>query len=131
MKLTGTTNSGLSVGLINSITNSAYARIKNNLTNRYRKEMISPLTNYNVITLTQQIINEFSTITFSNANVNRSGFKFKNSNNSAFVFDLFDNKRKFNVIGNLYSSYSPANRSTKGFRGALRISEITGILDIQ
>ena len=126
VKLTGTTNSGLSVGLINSITNTAYARIKNNLTNRYRKEMISPLTNYNVITLTQQIINEFSTITFSNANVNRSGFKFKNSNNSAFVFDLFDNKRKFNVIGNLYSSYSPANRSTKGFRGALRISEITG-----
>ena len=64
--------------------------VKNNLTNRYRKEMISPLTNYNVITLTQQIINEFSTITFSNANVNRSGFEFKNSNNSAFVFDLFD-----------------------------------------
>jgi len=126
IKLTGTTNSGLSIGLINSITNSAYARIKNEQTNEFRKEKIAPLTNYNVITLTQQVLNEFSTLTFSNSNVNRSGFEFKNSNNSAFVFDLFDNKRKFNLIGNIYSSDSPSNRDTKGFRGALRISEITG-----
>ena len=126
IKLTGTTNSGLSIGLINSITNNAYARIKNDKTNEFRKEKIAPITNYNVITLTQQVINEFSTLTFSNANVNRSGNEFKNSNNSAFVFDLFDNKRKFNVIGNVYSSESPSNRETKGFRGALRISEITG-----
>ena len=126
IKLTGTTNSGLSIGLINSITNSAYVRIKNEQTNEFRKEKIAPLTNYNVITLTQQVLNEFSTLTFSNSNVNRSGFEFKNSNNSAFVFDLFDNKRKFNLIGNIYSSDSPSNRDSKGFRGALRISEITG-----
>ena len=126
IKLTGTTNSGLSVGVINSITNSAYLRIKNNLTNEYRKEKIAPITNFNIISLSQQIINDFSTINFSNSNVNRNGAEFENSNNSAFTFDLFDNKREYNFVGTVFSSNSPNFSNNKGFRGSIRLSELTG-----
>ena len=127
IKITGTTNSGLSIGFINSITNSAYVRIINNMTGETRKEEIAPLTNYNILTLSQQIINEYSTLSLSNTNVHRTG-NFNNSNNSALIFDLFDNKRTHNIRGNIYQSDSPSFSKTKGFRGSLDISELTGNL---
>ena len=125
IKITGTTNSGLSVGFINSITNNAYARIINKSTSEKRKEKIASITNYNVLSLSKQIINDYSTLSFSNTNVNRAG-KFKNSNNSAIVLDLFDNKRKYNIKGLVYQSNSPKFSLIKGFRGGVNFSELTG-----
>ena len=126
LKVTGTTDSGLSVGFINSITDNAYAKVINKKTGEIRNEKIAPITNYNILSFTQQVINEFSTISFANTNVYRSSKNFQNSNNSAFVFDLFDNKRKFNIKGIIYNSDSPSFSDTKGFRGLLNINELTG-----
>jgi hypothetical protein len=128
IKLTGTTNSGLSIGFINSITDNAYASIENSLTGEIRKEKIAPATNFNVLSLNQQVLNDYSTISFLNANVYRIGEGFNNSNNSAFVFNLFDDKRKFNIKGNVYQSNSPVFSETKGFRGALDFDKLTGNL---
>ena len=128
IKLTGTTNSGLSIGFINSITDNAYASIENSLTGEIRKEKIAPATNFNVLSLNQQVLNEYSTISFLNANVYRIGEGFENSNNSAFVFNLFDDKRKFNIKGNVNQSNSPVFSETKGFRGALAFDKLTGSL---
>ena len=125
IKLSGTTNSGLSIGFINSITSNAYAKIINKSNGELRSEKIAPLTNYNVLSFSQQVLNEYSTLSFLNTNVNRSG-NFKNSNNSAFVFDLFDNKRKYNAKGIVYKSNSPTFSETKGFRGSIELNEITG-----
>ena len=126
LKVTGTTDSGLSVGFINSITDNAYAKVINKKTGEIRNEKIAPITNYNILSFTQQVINEFSTISFANTNVYRSSKNFQNSNNSAFVFDLFDNKRKFNIKGIIYNSDSSSFSETKGFRGLLNINELTG-----
>ncbi|HIF85019.1 MAG TPA: hypothetical protein EYQ79_06085 [Flavobacteriaceae bacterium] len=128
IKLTGTTSSGLSIGFINSITDNAYASIENSLTGKIRKEKIAPATNFNVLSLNQQVLNEYSTISFLNANVYRIGEGFDNSNNSAFVFNLFDDKRKFNIKGNVNQSNSPVFSETKGFRGALAFDKLTGSL---
>ena len=125
IKITGTTNSRLSIGFINSITDNAYVRIIDTLTGKTRKEKIAPLTNYNVITLSQQLINDYSSISFSNTNVQRSG-KFHNSNNSNLVFDLFDYNRIYNLKGSIYQSDSPKYSEIKGFRGSLQLSELTG-----
>ena len=125
IKLTGTTNSGLSIGIINSITEKAYANIKNLNTNEVINKLIAPLTNYNVISLSQTALNQFSTFSFLNTNVNRGG-NFENSNNSALVIDLFDNKRKFNFNASVFQSNSKKFSHTKGFRGSLGLSEITG-----
>ena len=57
IKITGTTDSGLSIGIINSITNNAYARIRNTNTNEIRSQKIAPLTNFNILSLTQQVAN--------------------------------------------------------------------------
>ena len=124
IKITGTTNSKLSIGFINSITNKAYARFKNN-NEEIRKQLIAPLTNYNVLLLSKQVLNDYSTISIANTNVNR-GKDFDNANNTALIFDLFDSNRKYNFKAAVYQSNSKSFSETKGFRGGIDINEITG-----
>jgi hypothetical protein len=64
IKLTGTTDSGLSIGIINSITDKAYANIRNINSKEIIKKLIAPLTNYNVLSLSQTALNEYSTFSF-------------------------------------------------------------------
>ncbi|MDA8938144.1 carbohydrate binding family 9 domain-containing protein [Flavobacteriaceae bacterium] len=127
IKLTGTTNSGLSIGIINSITEKAYANVKDLNTQEIKNKLIAPLTNYNVVSLSQTALNKYSTFSFLNTNVNR-GDDFKGSNNSALVVDLYDNDRKFNINANLFQSNSKSFSDTKGFRGGISLSELTGSL---
>ena len=124
IKITGTTNSKLSIGFINSITNKAYARFKNS-NEKIRKQLIAPLTNYNVLLLSKQVLNDYSTISIANTNVNR-GKDFDNANNTALIFDLFDSNRKYNFKAAVYQSNSKSFSKTKGFRGGIDINEITG-----
>jgi len=128
VKITGTTDGKLSIGFLNAITEKAYAFIKNNNNNSTRKEVISPLTNYNVISLSQQLLNDYSSISFLNANVNRSSGI--NSNAYALVFDLFDNKRNFNFKSNIFGTNSPRLSEKKGFRGYFSVQELKGNLRI-
>ena len=116
----------MSIGFLNAITEKAYAYIKDNNNNSTRKEVISPLTNYNVISLSQQLLNDYSSISFLNANVNRSSGL--NSNAYALVFDLFDNKRNFNFKSNIFGTNSPRLSEKKGFRGYFSIQELKGNL---
>ena len=127
IKLTGTTNSGLSIGIINSITEKAYANVKDLNTQEIKNKLIAPLTNYNVVSLSQTALNKYSTFSFLNTNVNR-GDGFKGSNNSALVVDLYDNDRKFNINANVFQSNSKSFSNTKGFRGGISLSELTGSL---
>ncbi|MDA9362408.1 carbohydrate binding family 9 domain-containing protein [Flavobacteriaceae bacterium] len=127
IKLTGTTNSGLSIGIINSITEKAYAYVKDLNTQEIKNKLIAPLTNYNVVSLSQTALNKYSTFSFLNTNVNR-GDDFKGSNNSALVVDLYDNDRKFNINANVFQSNSKSFSDTKGFRGGISLSELTGSL---
>ena len=125
IKITGTTNSKLSIGFINSITNKAYARFKNKSSDEIRKQLIAPLTNYNVLLLSKQVLNDYSTISVANTNVNREN-DFDNANNTALIFDLFDSNRKYNFKAAVYQSNSKSFSNTKGFRGGIDINEITG-----
>ena len=127
IKLTGTTNSGLSIGIINSITDKAYANIRNISSKEIINKLIAPLTNYNVLSLSQTALNEYSTFSFLNTNVNR-GSNFEDSNNSALVINLYDNKRKFNINASVFQSNSKTFSETKGFRGEISLSELTGSL---
>ena len=125
VKLTGTTDKKLSIGFLNAITAKAHAYFKNKNTGNERKVVISPLTNYNIISLSQQLFNDFSSISFLNTSVTREGKDF-DSNNQALVFDLYDNKKKYNVKSSIYQSYVPAHSEKKGFRGAIEVSELNG-----
>ena len=124
VKITGITENKLSIGIINAVTDKAKAYIKNNQTGDQREELIAPLTNYNIISLTQEVINDVSSISLLNTNINRqNGF---NGNNIAFVSNIFDNKRKYNIQSAIYGSYAPRFSEKNGFRGYFSAEELDG-----
>jgi len=124
LKVTGTTDGKLSIGFLNAVTAKAFAYIKNTNDNSTRKVEISPLTNYNVISLSQQFLNDFSSISFLNTNVNRSSGP--NANSSAIVFDIYDKRRKYNFNSKFFQSYAPRLSEKKGFRATLTFRELKG-----
>jgi len=124
IKLTGTTNSNLSIGLINAITDKSYALIKDDNDN-VRKELITPLTNFNVLSLSQKIINDYSTIGFINGNLNRES-SFEDSNNYAFMASLFDNNRNFNFKGYFFKTVAPRLSEKSGTRTIINLNELKG-----
>ena len=124
IKLTGTTNSNLSIGLLNAITDKSYALIRDDNDN-VRKELISPLTNFNVFTLSQKIINDYSSIGFINGNLNRES-SFEDSNNYAFMASLFDNNRNFNFKGYFFKTVAPRLSEKSGTRTIINLNELKG-----
>ena len=124
IKVTGTTNKNLSIGFLNAITDKVDAEIQNLSTNQRRKQTIQPLVNYNVISLSQQLLNDYSSI--SVLNTNKTGSDGLYGNNVAFVADLFDDNRDFNIKVKAFGSKTPAENSTNGFRSGISFSELKG-----
>ena len=124
IKVTGTTNKNLSIGFLNAITDKVDAEIQNSSSIQRRKQTIQPLVNYNVISLSQQLLNDYSSI--SVLNTNKTGSDGLYGNNVAFVADLFDDNRDFNIKVKAFGSKTPAENSTNGFRSGISFSELKG-----
>ena len=124
IKVTGTTNKNLSIGFLNAITDKVDAKIQNSSSNQTRKQTIQPLVNYNVISLSQQLLNDYSSI--SALNTNKTGGDGLYGNNVAFVADLFDDNRDFNIKVKAFGSKTPAENSKNGFRSGISFSELKG-----
>ena len=71
-KISGRLKNGLGVGVFNGVTGEQKSKAFNILDSSEREIFISPLTNYNVIVLDQNLKNN-SSITFTNTNVWRAG----------------------------------------------------------
>ncbi|WP_281616311.1 DUF5916 domain-containing protein [Flammeovirga sp. SubArs3] len=97
IKLTGRTEKGLGVGILNSITNVSYAIIEDTLTNETRTVEADPLTNFNIISVDQNLPNN-SSIGVINTNVRR-GQGHKSSNVSSGHFNLYDRNNMFRFRG--------------------------------
>jgi len=124
VKITGTTEKKLSIGVINAITDETYAFFVNNSNGQERKEIITPLTNYNIFSLTQEVFNDVSSISLLNSNVSRKDGL--DGNNIAFVSNIFNDSRTINIESAIYGSNSPGFSNRSGFRGYFSISELKG-----
>ena len=71
-KISGRLKNGLGIGIFNGVTAEQKGKAINNLDDNLREISISPLTNYNVIVLDQNLKNN-SSLTFTNTNVWRAG----------------------------------------------------------
>ena len=85
VKISGRTEKGLGIGFLNAVTEKTKATILNNDTGEVRKEVIEPLTNYNMLVLDQRF-NQNSSVTFVNANTTRNG-SFRDANVSGLLYD--------------------------------------------
>jgi hypothetical protein len=85
VKVSGRTEKGLGIGFLNAITKRTSATIENTATQERRKEVVEPLTNYNVLVLDQRF-RQNSSVSFVNTNTTRNG-SFRDANVS-LLFDL-------------------------------------------
>ena len=95
-KISGRTQKGLGIGLLNAVTKPQYAIIEDSLKNRRQFET-DPLTNYNIFVLDQTLKNN-SSISFINTSVLRSGSDY-DSDVAAALFDFNDKKNTWNIGG--------------------------------
>jgi len=124
-KISGRTSQGLGIGFFNAITEKTYATIEDSLTGETRKELIEPLSNYNVLVL-DQVLKNNSFITFTNTNVSRQG-NTRNANVEKLQVQVGTKENRYTFYGDLAFSHIQENQNkTRGFASLLRFEKSSG-----
>jgi Domain of unknown function (DUF5916) len=130
-KISGRTQKGLGIGVLNAITKAQHATIENTGTKEQRLEETDPLTNYNILVL-DQTLKYNSSISLINTNVMRSGSDY-DANVTAGLFSLNDKKNTWNVSGKMaYSQllgYLPGGKNQNGYNHNLSFAKTSGRLN--
>ena len=124
VKISGRTEKGLGIGFLNAVTEKTKATILNNDTGEVRKEVIEPLTNYNMLVLDQRF-NQNSSVTFVNANTTRNG-SFRDANVSGLLFDLNTKKNTYNLYGDFKYSTINTIEDYDGYKAELNFRKTSG-----
>lgn len=124
LKISGRTNNGLGIGVMNAITERTYATLRNTETNTSRKQLVEPVANYNILVLDQRF-RKNSSVSFTNTNVMREG-SFRDANVSALVYNLNTRENTYNLSGNF--KYSTVNdiESKNGYSSYISASKTSG-----
>ncbi len=123
-KISGRTKGGLGIGFLNAVTEETFAKIQNKNDGAIRKELIEPLSNYNILVFDKRF-RKNSSVSFINTNVTRNG-DFRDANVSALVWDLKTKANTYGINGNAQFSNVNDSEIKKGFRGFLEFNKISG-----
>ncbi len=127
-KLSGRTNKGLGIGMLNSVTAPMHAVIEDEISGAKRKEQTEPLANYNVLVIDQSLKNN-SRIGLTNTNVIRKG-DWRDANVTSLNFQIRDKTNTFSHSGftNLSQIYdkSISYKPQLGFYTDYQFSKISG-----
>ena len=124
LKFSGRTENGLGIGVLNAVTEKTFATIKKKNTTETRKEVIEPLTNYNIIVLDKRF-NQNSSVSFINTNTTRNG-NFRDANVSALLFDLNTKANTYNLYGDFKYSTINDTDDYNGYKTALNFAKTSG-----
>lgn len=127
-KVSGRTQKGLGIGILNAITKPTNAKILNS-SGGEREYETDPLTNYNILVL-DQTMKYNSSVSFVNTNVLRSGNDY-DANVSAFLFDLNDKTNTWNLGGSLGMSalLGKGGKDQMGYTHTLYFGKTSGRLN--
>lgn len=127
-KVSGRTQKGLGIGVLNAVTKPQYATIEDPSTGKQRTYLTDPLTNYSVIVLDQTLKNN-SSVSLVNTNVWRSG-KDYDANVTAALFSVSDKKNTWNITGQLNNSnlfgYEAGGKTKSGYSHSFSFGKISG-----
>lgn len=124
LKVSGRTNGGLGLGIFNAVTEKTYAEIKNVVTEETRKELIEPLTNYNILVLDQRF-GDNSSISLVNTNTVREGH-FRDANATGAYLDLTNKKNTWNYRAGIEGSWVLEEDTKFGSEIQAGLSKISG-----
>ncbi len=123
VKVSGRTNNGLGIGVLNALTKKTYATVKNDL-DEIRKVVVEPLVNYNLVVLDQRF-NQNSSVSFANSNVTRDG-GFRDANVTALAWDIKTKANTYKLAGDFKYSYINTDQDYSGFKTYLNFLKISG-----
>ena len=124
MKISGRTKKNLGIGFFNGLTERTYAKIQNQTTLEERKELVEPLTNYNVLVLDQRF-GENNSVSFVNTNTIREGHH-RDANVTGLYFNLTNKKNTWNYWGNAEMSWVKTDENLWGYEGSIATAKISG-----
>lgn len=132
-KISGRTNRGLGIGVLNAFTRPQKATIINNETGETRTVETDPTTNYNITVLDQTLKNN-SNISLINTSVLRANGNY-NANVTAGIFNFNDRKNTYNISGNAAISslnYKQEGQDkNRGYKHSLGLGKSSGNLQFQ
>ncbi len=127
-KISGRTQKGLGIGILNALTKPQYATIEDVSTKETRKYQTDPLTNYNVLVLDQTLKNN-SNISLVNTNVWRSGTDY-DANVTAALFSFSNKKNVWNISGQVNNSnligYEAGGKTLSGYSHNISMGKRSG-----
>jgi len=124
-KISGRTKKGLGIGFFNAVTEKTFATIRNTETGERRKEVVEPLSNYNIIVLDQQF-NKNSSVSLINTNVTRNGH-FRDGNVTGLLANVSNKRNTYNVLGEAkMSNVNRLDGTTTGLSTFLMVRKIHG-----
>ena len=127
-KISGRTQKGFGIGVLNAITKPQYATIENTVTKEKREIETDPLTNYSVIVV-DKTLKYNSSVSLVNTNVWRSGHDY-DANVTAALFDFNDKKNMWNIGGKAAVSnligYQAGGKTHTGYSQQLSFGKTSG-----
>ncbi len=126
-KITGRTQKGLGIGILNAITLPAYATVKDTVTGQVRQVLTQDLTNYNVTVFDQSLKNDSY---FSIINTNmwvRGGRRLANATAADYQIRLFDKKYTVSGIAAVSQRYgTDLDQPQIGFANTINFQKSSG-----
>lgn len=130
VKITGRTQKGLGIAVLNAVTRETEAIIQDTLTLEKKKIITEPLANYNVFVIDQEF-NKNSSIGIANTNVLREG-DFRDANVTSLVYNIANKRNTYLVNGDLSTSTVRENQeNTTGFAGEAGFQKTEGQIRYQ
>ncbi|MFP5471251.1 MAG: DUF5916 domain-containing protein [Bacteroidia bacterium] len=117
-KFSGRNTSGLGIGIFNAVSAPQFATIENSLNDETRQIETSPLSNYNVFVLDQNLKNN-SSVTLTNTNVMRSG--------TTYDANVTGVNTTLNTKDNAYAVASNFSASQKFYEDSLALGHNFGV----
>ena len=132
-KVSGRTQKGLGIGILNAITNHRYGVLEDTVAKSTREILLDPLTNYSVIVFDQTLKNN-SSVSLVNTNVWRSGGAY-DANVTSGLFSINDKKNMWNVNGKVVKSvqfgYMQDGSNRNGYAHSLGFGKTSGRFNFQ
>jgi len=127
-KISGRTNNGLGIGILNAMTAPAFARSRDLSSGEERRIMTQSFTNYN-LTVLDQTLSRNSYVSLSNSNVIRSSCV---ANVSATEFIFADRSNTYRAKGTgAFSWIRDEGQTAAGYKAFLEIGKYGGIWQYQ
>lgn len=124
-KISGRTTKGTGVGVLNAIQAPMFATIRNKETNKEYNVETSPLTNYNVTVIDQNLKNN-SSIALINTSVLRAGSTY-DANVTGLNWNLKNKKNSYGLSGDFaLSQIHNANKTDFGHKFNVNLSKLNG-----